>query len=241
MNKTEFRDAVALRYGWKIPNLPTVCQCGEKNSNDHALVCRLGGYVIYRHDVLRDVEAEFLRECCRNVQLEPSLQPTKGDHLRARTNCEDQARADIAATGLWNSFQRTFYDIRISHPFAQSNLAKSTKQLYMDHENEKMAKYNQRIVEIEKATFCPLVYTTTGGTGPRCTAHHKKVAQVISSKRRERYEDVISFIRIKTRFALLRSTLVALRGVRGPQKLYKGIPLSAISFGLVPEAPFCEA
>ena len=111
----------------------------------------------------------------------------------------------------------------------------------MDHENEKMAKYNQRIVEIEKATFCPLVYTTTGGTGPRCTAHHKKVAQVISSKRRERYEDVISFIRIKTSFALLCSTLVVLRGVRGLQKLYKGIPLSAISFRLVPEAPFCEA
>jgi hypothetical protein len=43
LNKTEFRDAVALRYVWKIPNLPAVCQCGEKNSNDHALVCRLGG------------------------------------------------------------------------------------------------------------------------------------------------------------------------------------------------------
>ena len=94
--------------------------------------------------------------------------------------------------------------------------------------------------QIETATFCPLVYTTTGGIGPRCKGQHKKVAQVISSKRRERYEDMISFIRTKTRFALLRRTLVALRGVRGPQKLCKGIPLSAISFVLVPEAPFCE-
>jgi len=31
LNKQEFRDAICLRYGWKIPNTPRVCGCGKPN------------------------------------------------------------------------------------------------------------------------------------------------------------------------------------------------------------------
>ena len=221
--------------------MPMHCQCGTKNTVDHALICQKGGFVIDRHDALHDPEAELFRECCRDVQIEPTLQSTKGDHLKAKTNCLDQARLDIVATGLWNNFERTYFDVRITHPLAPSNESKSTKQLYHDNEREKMTKYNDRIINIEKSTFCPLVFTTFGGTGPQCKRHHKKIAEVIANKRHEEYAATISFIRTKLRFALLRSILVALRGVRGPQKAYKGIPLAHLSFDLLPVSPYYEA
>ena len=44
LNKQEFRDGICLRYGWRIPNTPTYCACGTKNSVDHTLNCKLGGY-----------------------------------------------------------------------------------------------------------------------------------------------------------------------------------------------------
>ena len=114
--------------------MPIHCQRGVKNSVDHVLVCRKGGFVTYRHDALRDAEAELLRECCRDVQIEPALQPTKGDHLKANTSCQDGARLDIVATGLWNSIERTYYDVQVTHPLAPSNENKSSKQIYHNHE-----------------------------------------------------------------------------------------------------------
>ena len=31
LDKQEFRDADCLRYGWKIPNTPSLCGCSKKN------------------------------------------------------------------------------------------------------------------------------------------------------------------------------------------------------------------
>ena len=46
-NRKEFKDAIHLRYGWNINYLPRLCECGNKNSNDHALTSR-GGAAIER-------------------------------------------------------------------------------------------------------------------------------------------------------------------------------------------------
>ena len=236
LNKAEFHDAICLRYNWTIPNVHETCAgCGKKNDINHALICKTGGYVSFRHDALKETEADLLKEVCRNVETEPGMQPTRSDMLNASANTTDQARLDIAATGLWSRFERTFFDVRVTHPNAPSNRSMTLKQLYAKNEREKKAKYGQRVIHVEKGSFCPLVYTTSGGTGPECTAHHKRVAQLLSFKRNERYEDVINFIRTKVRFALLKSVLMAIRGIRGKQKKGKGIPISSISFGLIPE------
>ena len=49
LNKQDFRDSLCLRYGWKIPNIPSICGCSKKNDVDHALTCKTGGYVHMRH------------------------------------------------------------------------------------------------------------------------------------------------------------------------------------------------
>ena len=60
-----------------------------------------------------------------------------------------------------------------------------------------------------------MVFLTSGGMGPECSSVLKRVAHLIADKRSEEYSHVISFIRTKLRFSLLKSTLMAIRGNRG--------------------------
>ena len=64
LNKQEFRDGICLRYGWNIPNTPSYCQCGKENNIDHTLNCKSGGYVSMRHNRIRDLEADLMKEVC---------------------------------------------------------------------------------------------------------------------------------------------------------------------------------
>ena len=45
LNKSEFRDALNLRYGRVIEDLPSSCPCGQRFSPDHAMSCKKGGFV----------------------------------------------------------------------------------------------------------------------------------------------------------------------------------------------------
>ena len=51
-----------------------ICACGVQFSVDHAQVCQRGGFIIQRHNELRDLEAEMLRMVCNDVEVEPVLQ-----------------------------------------------------------------------------------------------------------------------------------------------------------------------
>ena len=107
LNKKDFRDSLLLRYNWPIPDVCKHCACGMKNSVDHALSCKKGGYVTFRHDVLVETEAELLREAkCRNVYIEPSLLPTSAQFHPKGTITADGARLDIVATGLYGKMKK---------------------------------------------------------------------------------------------------------------------------------------
>ena len=83
-------------------------------------------------------------------------------------------------------------------------------------------------VQVEKGTFSPLVFTTTGGMGPEATRFLKRVAVKLAAKTREKYSDVMNNIRTRISFEILRSVLVAvrLRGVRGKIRQMKVDPIS---------------
>ena len=66
-----------------------------------------------RHNHLRDVHAELLREVCRDVVVEPVLLPLTGEKLHYKTaNRSPEARADISARGIWNPLDKAFFDIQ---------------------------------------------------------------------------------------------------------------------------------
>ena len=127
------------------------------------------------------------------------------------------------------------FDVRIFHANADSYKDKPIKSVYTLHENIKRRDYEQRVTQVEKASFTPLVYSTTGGMGPLATAFHQRVARLVSEKRQESYGDVLSMMRTKLSFALLKSVLVSVRGVRGKSNRCPVTPLSCVSFNLVPE------
>ena len=58
LNKQEFTWSICMRYGWKVKGIPTHCACGEINSMDHSLICKLGGYTSMRHNSVSDFEAQ---------------------------------------------------------------------------------------------------------------------------------------------------------------------------------------
>ena len=63
-----------------------------------ALSCSRGGFTFIRHNEIRDITADLLKEVCHCVGTEPSLQPVTGEHFEHRSaNGEDGARLDIVA------------------------------------------------------------------------------------------------------------------------------------------------
>ena len=92
-----------------------------------------------------------------------------------------------------------------------------------------------RVMNIEKGAFTPLVFSTTGGMGPECTRLNNQLAELISQKTGEVYAHVMRHLRTRLRFALLRATLVAVRGYRGQKGRSEELEIEDISFNLIQE------
>ena len=120
LNKAQFWDAIKLRCDWEITDLPSVCDCGEAFSVDHAMICRRGGFVIQRHNELRDLEAVMLDMVCYDVEVEPVLQVLTGETLERGANTAPDTRLDIHARGVWERQRSAFFDVRVFHPNADS-------------------------------------------------------------------------------------------------------------------------
>ena len=151
------------------------------------MVCRDGGFIIQRHNGLHDLEAEMLKMVCNDVEVEPVLQEITGEVLTRGTNKAPDARLDIHARGFWERQKSAFFDVRVCHPNADSYKDLSPKQIYRQHENEKKRIYANRVMEVEQATFTPLVFTTTGGMAEECRRYHSRLTELLAGKKREEY------------------------------------------------------
>ncbi len=106
--------------------------------------------------------------------------------------------------------------------------------MYKNHESQKKKKYNQRVLQVERATFTPVVFSTTGGMGEEAKYLMKKIAERTSVKTGQSYADVMKFLRIRVRFDLLRITIIALRGARG-KKIPPPDNIHEVDMNIVPE------
>ena len=154
LNKGEFRDAIAIRYNKPISDLPSQCPCGERYDLNHALNCKRGGFVIMRHDNVRNFEANLLRKICQDVETEPRLQSLEGEEVVGLEG--DDAHPDIRAKSVWRNAQNAFFDVRVTNTNSASQNTLSEEQVLRNHENEKKRAYNDRIKNIEHGTFMPL-------------------------------------------------------------------------------------
>ena len=124
-------------------------------------------------------------------------------------------------------------DIRVFHPNAPSYQKKPLQTLYREQERSKKAAYNSRVIQVEKSTFTPMVFSTFGGMGNECHRALQRAAGKMADKRKERYADVMGHISTKIRMCLLRSILLSVRGSRGTSKTSTK-PLSSVAFNLIP-------
>ena len=61
------------------------------------MVCQRGGFIIQRHNELRNLEEEMLRMVCNDVEVEPVLQEVTGETLNHGANKAPDTRLDIHA------------------------------------------------------------------------------------------------------------------------------------------------
>ena len=72
------------------------------------------------HNALRDLMGKMMEEVCKDVVIEPMLLPV--DENEVEGNTSENARLDIAARGVWRGYERTFFDVRVTHPTANSHM-----------------------------------------------------------------------------------------------------------------------
>ena len=211
---------IYLRYGWEPTKTPLTCECGADFNLTHALHCAKGGYTHIRHNEIRDTFANLMNEVCHDVEIEPKLQPLQGESfVNNSTTTEDEARLDIKANGLWGSrFSRAFFDVKIFNPHAKTS-RKLHKDAYKYREKLKNSKYQQRILNVEQSSFCPLIFGCTGGAAKTATRTMQRFSEKLSEKRQESYPESINYIRTKISFALLRSSILCIRGCRSLRKV----------------------
>ena len=216
LHKGDFLDALYIRYGWDILDLPEKCVCGEAFNVQHSLDCPIGGYRALMHNEVRDLVAECLKEARYHaVEPEPDLQPLTGETFKLKSvNTADDARSDVKCVGFWRKLRQAYFDIKVVSPFARSNLNKSHGTLYHEAENTKKREYQSRINGVEHADFTPLVFTTAGGMAPQMQLFLKRVSQKISQDQDIANSVVAGWLRCRFSFALLRTTLICLRGTR---------------------------
>ena len=156
LNKQEFTDALALRYGWIVKGLPEVCACGENFDERHAMSHQKGGFISIRHDEIRDITCSLLKEVCSDVTKEPLLQPLQGEEFNYKTaKVKQEARVDISARGFWNRGQKSFFDLRVFNPLAPRYSRLGLNASHAMNERDKIRKYSERIINVNRVLSHP--------------------------------------------------------------------------------------
>jgi len=176
----------------------------------------IGGYRTIQHNEVRDVMAKAIKDAgYRAVETEPLLQPLTGEAFeRKSANTDDDARSDIKCTGFWRRMRTAYFDIKVVSPYAKSYSRLTTAALFRMAENAKMREYSERIRNVEHGDFNPLVFTTAGGMAPQCQVVVKKLAAVLAEKQGVSRSVATGWLRCRLSFALLRTTLLCVRGTR---------------------------
>ena len=113
-------------------------------------------------------------------------------------------------------------------------MAKNLQALLSSNETQKKTQYNDRVINIEHASFTPLVFTTSGTMAKEATQFHKALAHKMALKSNTTYSEAISYIRKRLSFAILKSIIIALRGKR-KLYIYNTLPIDQINFNMIDE------
>ena len=101
------------------------------------------------------------------------------------------------------------------------------KAQLLRHEGEKKRQYCQRINDIDRGSFTPLVFATNGMCGNEAHIFLKSLADMIHTKNPElKYPVIINRLRCKLSFCLLRWCITCMRGSRSTYHRRQEMPFA---------------
>ena len=151
------------------------------------------------------------------MDIAPPLQPSEGEIINGLTGVN--AKYDVRARGFLGEGQNVFFDVRITNTNPESQRHLTSKKIFTKHEREKKRQHYNRIMNAEHARYTyPISVFCGRGNGQGVL---KFVAEKIANKSSFRYEKVLSIIKCKISFLILRASLMCLRGCRA-FKTYSG-------------------
>ena len=100
------------------------------------------------------------------------------------------------------------------HPNAPSYRSTNIQALYRKQEQAKKGKYDDRVREVEYASFTLLVFSTTGGLGKETSVASRVMGELLAIKRKMEYNTTLAWMRRSLSFALIRSAVAGMRGTR---------------------------
>jgi hypothetical protein len=241
LSTQEFRDAINMRYGITPPDLPLKCDgCDQHFTMQHALSCKKGGLVIFRHNEIRDelvylagkaftpsaIRDEPLIHPCR-VAKEVKTTPTSS----ASKPVSEDDRGDILIRGFWDPGTDCIIDVRVTDMDQPSQIATDPAKVLRKHENEKKRKYLQACLE-QRRHFSPFVVSTDGLLGREASCFAKRLSQKLAIKWHRPLSHVTGYVKTRLSIAIIRATHLCLRGSRIPTHKMSRQPLWEDGAGL---------
>ena len=163
LNKSEFRDALSLRYGGPLKGLTAMGPFFQKYSVAHAFNCKESGFMTMCHNNLRGFEADMLSKIVNDVDTEPEFQRVTVKIIEGLSR--NALRPDLRARGVWRADHSAFIDVRMTNTHSPSQIHLTTESVLKKHEQEKKRSYNSCIINIEHGTFTPLLFFCFWGFG----------------------------------------------------------------------------
>ena len=98
-------------------------------------------------------------------------------------------------------------------------MAKSYREMeliaaHTRNEREKARAYEERIINVDHGSFTPLVFTTSGGMGPRAQVFYKRLAELMAERKQKPKSVIVAWMRCRLSFSLLKSAILCLRGTK---------------------------
>ena len=113
--------------------------------------------------------------------------------------------------GVWLPQTEALFDICIIDTDTQSYLGWSPTQVISVAENEKKRKYLDAAAA-RRAHFTPLCFSVDGVAGSEAASFLKRLAYCLSTHWERSYADIMYWIRARLSFAILRTTVLCVRG-----------------------------
>ena len=139
-----------------------------------------------------------------------SGRPLSGEvFVAAFTNTPDDARADIRAWGAVDPGPERLHGRSSISPWCAFLCC-----VLAEHERRKKSEFAERIINMDRGTFTPLIFTTAGCCAPECSRFIKRLCGLLSRGEKKKYAEMTTYVRCRLAFELLRSTIMCIRGAR---------------------------